>query len=248
MKADRELKVGGVDGCRAGWFVVVAQAAKQKVLQLKDFYVAQTFVDVLSKTGNCKLVCVDIPIGLSNGARPRECDVAVRRILGRGRASSVFSPPVRLCLAAKDYKTASRICLEHSGKKLSKQSFFIMPKIREVDLAMTPQLQQRVREIHPELAFWALAGGKPAKHNKKKHVGRNERIALLSAIFSDLEHFVAQARQANKVAPDDILDALVAAWTAGQAIIGKARTLPENPEFDSRGLKMEILYPAAQNQ
>jgi len=240
----RSFQVAGVDGCRAGWFVVVASATRQKVLQLNDFCVAKTFADVLSKTTGCDLVCVDIPIGLSDGAKSRECDVAARRILGRSRASSIFPPPIRPCLAAKEYETASQICFEHSGKKLNRQSFFIMGKIREVDLAMTPQLQQRVCEIHPEVSFWALAGGKPAKHNKKTLAGRNERIVLLSAIFSDLQQFVTQARQPNKVAPDDILDAVAAAWTAGQAVIRKAKTLPENPEFDSRGLKMEILYPA----
>jgi len=241
----QSFQVAGVDGCRAGWFVAVASVTKQKVLQLKGFYVAETFADVLSKTADCELVCVDIPIGLSDGAKPRQCDVTARRILGTGRASSIFPPPIRACLAAKDYKTASRICLERSGKKLSKQGFFIMRKIHEVDQVMTPELQQRVREIHPELSFWALAGGKPAEHNKKTLAGRNERIVLLSQIFSDLQCFLAQARQPNKVAADDILDAVAAAWTAGQAVIGKARTLPENPEFDSRGLKMEILYPAA---
>jgi len=128
---------------------------------------------------------------------------------------------------------------------LNWQSFFTVGKIREVDLAMTPQLQQRVREIHPELSFWALGGGKPAEHNKKKLAGRTERIILLSAMFSDLEQFVAQVRQPRKVGPDDILDAVAAGWTGGQAVIGKAKTLPENPESDSRGLKMEILCPAA---
>ena len=43
---------------------------------------------------------------------------------------------------------------------------------------------------------------------------------------------------------DDALDAIVAAWTAGQAVLGKARTLPENPSLDSKGLRMEIVYPA----
>ncbi len=70
-------------------------------------------------------------------------------------------------------------------------------------------------------------------------------MVLLSHIFSDVRHFVARARQPKKVALDDILDAAAAAWTASQAVIGRAKTLPENPEFDSRGLKMEILYPTA---
>ncbi len=241
----QSFQVAGVDGCRAGWFVVVAQAPKQKVLQLKDFCVAKTFADVLSKTADCELVCVDIPIGLSDGTKPRECDVAARKILGGQRASSVFPAPIRPCLTTTDYETACKTSLKHSGKKLSKQSFALLEKIRQVDDLMTPTLQRRVREIHPEISFWALAGGRPAKYSKKKRDGRNERVALLSVIFSDLEQFVVQARQPGKVAPDDILDAVAAAWTASQAVIVKVKTLPENPEFDSRGLKMEILYPAA---
>ena len=47
---------------------------------------------------------------------------------------------------------------------------------------------------------------------------------------------------------DDALDAIVAAWTAGQAVIGKAKTLPGKPPLDSKGLKMEMLYPVCYNQ
>lgn len=47
---------------------------------------------------------------------------------------------------------------------------------------------------------------------------------------------------------DDAFDALVAAWTAGQAVIGKAKTLPEKPQLDSKSLKMEMLYPVCYNQ
>ncbi|MEK7993092.1 MAG: DUF429 domain-containing protein, partial [Planctomycetota bacterium] len=42
---------------------------------------------------------------------------------------------------------------------------------------------------------------------------------------------------------DDALDALVAAWTAGLAVRGKAQTLPEEPELDSKGLRMEMVHP-----
>ena len=109
---------------------------------------------------------------------------------------------------------------------------------------MTPELQRRVREIHPEILFWALNGRKPIQHNKKKLVGRNERMKLLAPIFPDVQELIAKARRPKQAAPDDILDALVAAWTAGQAVVGKGKTLPENPKIDSKGLKMEILYPS----
>jgi len=243
----KQFYVAGVDGCKAGWFVVITSVTEPPVklgAKYLDFCVASSFDEVLSKTRDCKLVCIDIPIGLSDGAKPRQCDVAARKILGRGRASSVFPPPIRQCLLAKDYKMASRICFEHSNKRLNRQSFFILPKIREVDQMMTPQLQQRVREIHPELAFWALNGGKPMQHNKRNLAGRNERMNLLSLVFSELEKVVAEVRKPKQVAPDDILDALSAAWTAGQIVLGKAETLPKNPELDSKGLRMEILYPS----
>lgn len=251
MSVQQLFEVAGVDGCRAGWVVAIASALERTcqmdapcVLKLKNFVVARTFAEVLSKTRDCKLVCVDIPIGLSNGAEPRECDVAARQLLGGRRASSVFPTPIRQCLLANDPETASKICFEYLGKKLNRQSFFIMPKIREVDRVMTPELQQRVREIHPEISFWVLNGKKPTQHNKKRLVGRNERIKLLAPIFPDVQQLIAKARQTRHVAPDDILDALVAAWTAGQAVVRKAKTLPENPKIDRKRLKMEILYPS----
>ncbi len=73
-------------------------------------------------------------------------------------------------------------------------------------------------------------------------------MKLLTAIFSDLEEIVVEAHEHRETTPDDILDALVAAWTAGQAVIGKAKTLPEKPPLDSKGLRIEILYPACYNQ
>jgi predicted RNase H-like nuclease len=244
------FQIAGVDGCKAGWFVVVASATKKSSRQnarcgftIENSFVACSFAEVLSKTSGCGLVCVDIPIGLSDGATPRQCDVAARKLLGWPRAGTIFPPPIRQCLAAKDPHAASDINLRHSGKKLNRQSFFIMNKIRQVDEAMTPQLQRRVREIHPEISFRALNGGKPVQQPKRKLAGRKGRVRLLSPIFPDVQELVAGACKPGEVAAPDILDALAAAWTAAQAIVGRARTLPSEPERDRKGLRMEILYP-----
>jgi len=249
MSKQRSFQVAGVDGCKAGWFVAVVSTTSEtntsdalSTLKLKNFLVAHTFTNVLSETTDCELVCVDIPIGLSDANR-RKCDVAARKILGRPRASSIFPAPVRPSLSANDYHSANTIARKYSGRGLNKQSFFLLDKIRQVDDLMTPPLQRRVREIHPEVSFWALNGVKPMQHRKTRLTGRKERVKLLSPIFSDAEQIIAEARKPREVAPDDILDSLVAAWTAGQAIAGNIRTLPPNPELDSKGLKMEILCP-----
>jgi predicted RNase H-like nuclease len=250
MSEQQSFQVAGVDGCKAGWLVAIVSGIKQGsrkdarcVFKVKSFLVAGTFTKVLAETTDCELVCVDIPIGLSDRDKPRECDIAARKILGRPRATSVFPPPVRPCLSAKEYKVADAIARRFSGKALPKQSFFLLDKIRQVDDLMTPKLQERVREIHPEISFWALNGKKPTKHKKKKLTGRSERMRLLSLIFSDLEAIVAEARRPQAVAPDDIIDALAAAWTAAQVVIGNVKTLPQDPKLDSKGLRMEILCP-----
>ena len=54
-------------------------------------------------------------------------------------------------------------------RKVSRQGFAIFPKIREIDalLRARPDLLPRVYEVHPELAFWALNGGRPLTLPKK---------------------------------------------------------------------------------
>jgi predicted RNase H-like nuclease len=253
MSIQQLFYVAGVDGCKAGWFVAIASVTMKDEtatcceFNLKNVFIARTFAEVLSKTSDCKLICVDIPIGLSNGDKPRECDGEARKLLRGQRASSVFPPPIRPCLSAVDYETASKISFEHTGKKLTKQTFALMKKIREVDDLMTPELQNRVREIHPEVLFWALNDQKPIELNKKTVQGQAQRHNLLQKIFTDIDSILAQA-PISGCAMDDVLDAIVAARTAGQAVIGKAKTLPEKPPLDSKGLKMEMLYPVCYNQ
>jgi predicted RNase H-like nuclease len=250
MSKRESYEVAGVDGCKGGWCVAVARVINQTgkanadcVLQLRSFFVASAFAEVLAETGDCELVCVDIPIGLCEGEGPRDCDTVARRLLGGPRASSVFPAPVRPCLLADDYETACRISVEHCGKKLSRQSFALLQKIRQVDDLMTPALQNRVREIHPEISFWALNAGVSLLQYKKTVPGQVNRYHLLEGVFKNVGDVLAEAAPGG-YGMDDALDALVASWTAAQTICGKTLTLPENPACDSSGLRMEILCPA----
>jgi predicted RNase H-like nuclease len=248
MKSHPSFEVAGVDGCRGGWAVarVAGRTGPGGELELPlaidSIGVSPHFADVLLRTYNCLLVCVDIPMGLAESLPRRECDVEARRLLGR-RACTVFAPPVRACLRAKSYEEGRSINFRQTGKKLTLQSFFIMDKIRQVDAVMTSAMQSRVREIHPEVTFCVLNGGMPAEHNKKTPAGRDERIALLSTIFPDAREKTEALRRPRQIEPDDVLDALAAAWTAAKAAVGQATTLPEQPPRDSKGLRMEILTP-----
>jgi predicted RNase H-like nuclease len=167
------MLVAGVDGCRAGWVVVIA-SANDDPLMLRSVEVAASFKDVLASTIVCAAVAVDIPIGLSDGP-PRRADLLARGLLAPKRSSSVFPPPLRAVLRCDDYREACDRSAAICGKRLSKQAFNITPKIREADNALRPSDQSRVVEAHPELAFRRLNSGRPLTHNKKTAAGASER-------------------------------------------------------------------------
>jgi predicted RNase H-like nuclease len=75
------------------------------------------------------------------------------------RQSSVFSVPSRAALEAGDYREACGIALATSDppRKVSRQLFMLVPKIREVDTWLHDHMADagRVFEVHPEVAFLA---------------------------------------------------------------------------------------------
>ena len=130
--------------------------------------------------GTLAAVAIDIPIGLAPQG-PRRADIEARQRLGP-RRSSVFPAPVRSVLAALTYEEACSLSRAACGKAISKQLFNILPKIREVDALVTPQRQQRLFEMSPELSLAVLAGA-PMAHPKTTPAGRAERIDALGPAF-----------------------------------------------------------------
>ena len=206
--------------------------------------------------GDAKSVFIDIPVGLlDKGPDERSCDKAARKLLGAKRASSVFPAPARQALAASDYQQALAINREATGRGLSQQAWWIVPKIREIDrlLIQQPALQGVLRECHPELCFWALNNQTAMQFNKKKEEGKQERLAVLERFFPQCHELFEQASAEflrKQVAHDDIIDAMVCAVTAMHGY-GHYTTVPELAELtetsessdkDSAGLAMEIVY------
>jgi predicted RNase H-like nuclease len=232
----------GVDGCPAGW-VAVAQTRDGRL----GHRVHPRFEDILARHP-LAVILVDVPIGLRDGGPDeRLCDPAARRVL-KSRGSSVFPAPVTPALYAADYKVASLFNSEKTGGRrgLSRQSWAIMPKIREVNECPAGHHGPLpvVREMHPEVCFWGLNGCQPLRHNKKTEEGYKERIALLTRSQAGSARLVDAVLRENRrsvVRRDDVVDALVGSVTA-RLSRGDLKTLPEAPERDSAGLRMEMVY------
>ncbi|MDX2290330.1 MAG: DUF429 domain-containing protein [Hyphomicrobiaceae bacterium] len=237
--------VAGVDGCRGGWIVALRPLAAPERAEVR---MVPTFADVLAIRPEPEVIAVDMPIGLpqagSLGGRP--CDVAARAGLG-GRQSAVFAVPARAAVMCVDYGEACRVALVNSQppRKVSKQTFNLFAKIREVDALLTPELQTRIVECHPEVAFWALNGRRelttPKKVKSKPfEPGLAQRRALLAAAGYDRALLDACPFRVSVAGPDDLLDAFACSWTAARIVRNEAICFPAAPDCDARGLRMEI--------
>lgn len=232
----------GVDGCKAGWFA--ADIDESGCIHPSLFPSVEALINANPKAES---VLIDIPIGLiEKGNKGRWCDEVARKLLGPPKASSVFTPPCRPATRVAEYEQASKLNYSLTGKLLSSPAWGIVPKIAEVDslLEQCPDLRQLLIEVHPELLFWALNGGKPMMHPKKKKEGRQERMAILMDLAPGISDAYKEALKGwprKEVGKDDIIDAFAAAVT-GSLGAGRLDSIPGEPEFDARGIPMRMVY------
>jgi len=152
---------------------------------------------------------------------------------------------VRAAVVARNRESASEITRLADGRRVGVQAWGIYSKIRRVDEALTSSAFARaaIREVHPEVCFWAWNGRKPMKWAKKKAEGLTERVALAESWLG--EGILQRARRdylKKDLADDDIIDAIAGLWTAHRIDDGTAETLPDSPPRDETGLPMEIVF------
>ena len=225
-----ENVVVGLDGCPGGWIACLWKQPDD----MRFHFVKEP--GRLFEFGDSPLIIgIDIPIGLVEGRR--DCDNLARQLLGK-RRSSVFPAPDQRLLLVQEYEEANRLNRQWHGKGLSKQTFNLLPKIREVDsfarLGLSP-----VFEVHPELAFAQMAGA-PLVHYKKKPEGFEERRSLLLHQMPGVQ--LPERSSIGPAKPDDWIDAAAVAWTARRIHEGIARKVPDRQIYDQHGLLMAIHF------
>lgn len=228
----------GLDGCTSGWVGVLLDASGKVAPQVRLF---PTIGDALQTPENPVIIAIDIPIGFEDtpSGAGRECERLVRKVL-KGRASSVFSSPLRAALTATSHAEAVALNRAAGGPGLSQQSFALFKKLREVDAALSPGLSGRVFETHPEAGF-AVLHGSALLYNKKTPEGRAERLALLEKHGIPGSLVEPHPFPKSRCAPDDVLDAAMCALSARRILTGEAACLPDDPPHDARGLPMRIV-------
>lgn len=210
-------RIAGIDGCRPGWVVAHAHG----------WDVVTSLVDVFE---SFDVVGVDMPVGLP-ASWGRAADGEARRFL-RGRASTVFPTPPRPLLHHRDYAAANAASKRDFGRGLTRQTFFLFPKIVEVDELADPAFPDRLVEIHPECAFTRMGDGPLPP--KRRPEGRAARRDLLE------RHLGSVPPRRRGVEEHDVLDAHAVLWSARRFAAGTAVTFGAG-EHDARNLPMRIV-------
>lgn len=221
--------VAGIDGCRSGWAVVAGPSARRASCQIVPSPEAlDRFRGILA---------IDMPMGFPDEGT-RACEMLARERLPTTRKSSVFPVPPRAALNAATFEDALAIAHAKSGRGISKQSFNLFPKMRELD-AWIRARKRRAYEAHPELAFARLAKNR-ALAPKRTPEGRAARMRLLRAEgFTELEEWIERFPR-SRAQPDDILDAAALWLTAARIRDGEAESLPARAPRDAYGIAMRI--------
>jgi predicted RNase H-like nuclease len=225
------MRVAGVDAARPGWVAVSLEGSGPAITVRAAPSLDTLLAPDLDPAGTT-IVGIDMPLGLLETGW-READRVARRLLGP-RRSSVFAIPPRAAWAEASYQAANQRCRELTGQGFSAQAWGLRAKLLEAN-RYRQTCGHQLYEVHPELAFGAMAGA-PLAASKHTGPGRDLRRELLAR--SGIE--IPAGVQSSLLG--DVLDAAAVAWSARRIAAGQAVTVPDAAQYDSQGREIVIRY------
>ncbi len=228
--------VAGVVPCARGWLVASAKV-QGATMAPEEPQVMAEFTDVLDYKPAYEAIALFTPIGLPDelSADGRACEREARTLLGPRRASTIISSPPRSVLDRPTYEDA--VAAGEGG--LSPVRWRQRRRILEVDDQIAPYWQRKVFEVHPELTFFQLNEDVSLVFGKRTFAGATERRTHLERRLPGVARILdARVRGVRR---HQLLDAAACLWTARRILARAVARLPEHPEWNSQGLRMEIV-------
>jgi len=191
-----------------------------------------SFLEVLSEHPAFAVVVVNVPIGFLDTPEmgARTCDRQARALLGR-RGTAVHNAPSRAVFEGR---------VESDQDRLDAVTRTMLPRYREVAAEMSPYRQRVVYEGHPELSFFQLHKDKPLRRSKVATEGKEERRVVLEERIRGSERYLDA--KALGLPQRHLYDSFALLWTARRVFGHAAKRIPVDPEWDSEGIRMEIVY------
>ena len=129
---------------------------------------------------------------------------------------------------------------KEQGMGLSKQSWFLFKKIKEIDTILEIKNRPEIFESHPELVFQVMKGG-AIETKKNTQEGLKERIDILKENGFDkkfIEKFINKKNSFYK--NDDFIDSCSLFWSAKRVVKNNEIQIPNKIIRDVKGIIMQM--------
>jgi predicted RNase H-like nuclease len=228
--------LAGVVPCPGGWLVASAKLVGVSVFAEKPAVFVK-LTEILDHIPEFSIVALAAPVGLPDAPvrGGRTCERQARRLLGWPRRGAIAAAPCRRVLGAKDYIEAR----ERNGGHLDVLSWRLLPKVAEVANEVQPYHQRTVYEAHPELSFYQLNDDQPLTYAKRSPPGQLERQVLIRARLQGADRLLGTLPRGTR--QWHVTDAAAVMWTARRIAAKAVNRLPEDPEWNADGLRMEFV-------
>jgi predicted RNase H-like nuclease len=222
--------VAGVKPCAGGWLVAAAKL-HGTTFAPEEPRILETFVDVLDQRPAFATIALNAPIGYLEELTPggRACDREARALLGR-RGAAIQSAPIW-----SQVEEGATGPLDGLSAVVGK----LIPRYREVAAEMAPYRQRSVYEVSSELSFYQLNEDTPLRWSKRTEAGMEERRTLLAKRIPSGERIFDA--KLPRVPYSHLLDVAAFMWTARRIFARAGVRVPQDPQWDEQGLRMEIV-------
>jgi len=228
--------LGGVVPCPGGWLIVPARLAGVTVVA-EDAWVVPTLLDVLEFKPKFEAAAIWAPIGFYDEPQGpyRPCDAEAREYVGWPRRIAIRPVPSRAALHAATREEALEI-----EPWLTRDDFRRFKWLREAEREFQPFHQRSYFAAHPDLTFSQLNNDIPLTTSPYHEDGVLERMALIRDKMPGVEEIVTRTPPPG-AALVHMLEAVGLLWTARRAAGRAMQRLPLDPNWDSTGMRMELV-------
>ncbi len=194
---------------------------------------SRPFSEVLDQRPSFAVIALNAPVGLPRPARPPAAGPATARrghSSGPKRGSSIQSAPVR----------SSTNELEFLPDHLDAISMTLLPRYREVAAEMAPFRQRTVYEVHSDVCFFELNDGEPMQFTEAEREGHRGAPGAPRGEVSRRRPDPLGRAPRRAHCPTSSTSPPSSGRPGGSSHRAAVR-IPEDPEWDEQGLRMEIV-------
>jgi predicted RNase H-like nuclease len=236
MKALPYKMLGGVVPCPGGWLILPARLAGVTVI-VEDAMVVKSLVEVLEYKPKFEAAAIYAPVGFDDEPTGphRPCDEEARAMIGWPRLVAVRPVPSRAALRAPTREEALEL-----EPWLTRDDLRRFRWTREVEQEFQPFHQRNWFAAHPDLSYYVLNGDRPVTSSPYQSDGVYERMNLLKSKLPGVEESIVKTPPAG-AGQIHLLQAAGLLWTARRAAGRAVNRLPMDPNWDTTGLRMELV-------